>query len=73
MAAGETSILVLSLDAPGKVTPVQQFNFAADAKNNGVSIGGLVLTLLSHVQVLTKSLRVNQPARHGRVYSQVEK
>ena len=39
MAAGDTSITVTSLDAPGKATPVQQFNFADEAKKNGVTIG----------------------------------
>ncbi|KAF8520536.1 hypothetical protein JB92DRAFT_2828142 [Gautieria morchelliformis] len=43
MAAGETSILALSLDAPGKATPVQTFNFAVDAKNSGVSIESINL------------------------------
>jgi len=38
MAAGDTSITVTSLDAPGKATPVQQFNFADEAKKNGVTI-----------------------------------
>lgn len=38
MAANATSIMVMSLDAPGKATPVQQFNFADVARQEGVSI-----------------------------------
>ncbi|KAF8577512.1 hypothetical protein K439DRAFT_552224 [Ramaria rubella] len=38
MAANATSINVLSLDAPGQTTPVQQFNFADEARKAGASI-----------------------------------
>jgi len=38
MAAGATSVMVMSLDAPGQATPLQQFNFADEAKKAGVKI-----------------------------------
>jgi hypothetical protein len=39
MAANATSVMVMSLDAPGKATPVQQFNFTDDATKHGATIG----------------------------------
>jgi len=38
MAAKKTSIMVLSLDAPGKAKPLQEFNFADAGKQAGVKI-----------------------------------
>lgn len=62
MASNATSIMVMSLDAPGKATPVQQFNFSDDAKKNGVSIGassfhsvGLVLIRILQIRTICKA------------------
>ena len=46
MAANATSIMVMSLDAPGKAKPIQQFNFANEAKQAGVTIGTHLWQLL---------------------------